>query len=152
MRAVFLLLILSLSAQAQNLCQDSLAKLVIVSGPSGAGKTTVLRKVLETNPNVRTAVAVTTRAARPGETNDKDYHFWKKEDFEKAVKNGDFLEWTEVHGNFYGTLKSEVEPFIKNGTSVILVIDVQGAAKIRKIYPDNTSVFLKTSSEKTFED
>lgn len=156
----FLALTITTPSIAQNPCagalahasRSPLAPLLIVSGPSGAGKTTVLRKVIsESAAPVRTAVAVTTRAPRPGEKNGEAYHFWTKADFEKAKQNGDFLEWAEVHGNFYGTLKSEVDSYRKKGIAVVLVIDVQGTQKVSAIYPESVTVFLRTSTEALLE-
>lgn len=132
--------------------QEKRAPLIIVSGPSGAGKTTVLRQVIQNSPNpTRAAVAVTTRSPRPGENDGEAYHFWTKEKFEKARDNGEFLEFAEVHGNYYGTLKSEVDTYRDKGTAVVLVIDVQGMQKIKQIYPESVTVFLKTSSPALFE-
>lgn len=104
----------------------------LVSGPSGSGKTTLCRGLSESDANCVYAVSATTRAMRPGEVDGRDYHFLAREDFEKRALRGDFLEWAEVHGNLYGTLKSAVLKHIEAGRDVLMDIDVQGAALIRK--------------------
>ncbi len=129
-----------------------LPPLIILSGASGAGKTTILEKVLTQKAfPLRSAIGVTTRAPRPGETDGKSYHFWSKQKFEDAVKNNEFIEHAEVHGNFYGTLKSEVDSFRAAGTGVVLVIDVQGAQDVRKQYPESVGIFVKPPDFATIE-
>lgn len=128
------------------------APLIIVSGPSGIGKSTVIRRLLaEGGLPVRLSVSATTRAPRRGERDGVDYHFWTHERFREQVRAGAFLEWAEVHGNYYGTLRNEVDPYRQRGTGVILEIDVQGAEQVRKQYPDCFSVFLQASSPDEFE-
>src|SRR5262245_7279127 len=105
--------------------------LIIVSGPSGSGKSTVVDRVLQdAGLPLRKSVSATTRGQRPGEQDEIDYHFWKRDQFEQEVAAGAFLEWAEVFGNYYGTLKSEVGPYQELGIGVILEIDVQGAAQV----------------------
>lgn len=104
--------------------------LLVVSGPSGSGKTTLCRQ-LANSGEVRYSISCTTRAPRPGEENGKDYHFLTEEDFQKRLAAGDFLEHAIVHGNFYGSLKCEVVAHLRNGTDVVMDIDVQGAEQIR---------------------
>jgi guanylate kinase len=128
--------------------------LVILSGPSGSGKSTVVDRLLRaTNLPLRKAVTATTRDPRAGETDGLSYHFWKPERFEQAKEAGELLEWAQVHGrDSYGTPRSEVDPFRKEGTGVILVIDVQGAEQIRKRYPgDHLSLFLTAGSLAEYE-
>jgi guanylate kinase len=126
--------------------------LVIVSGPSGSGKSTVIDRVLKTSGlPLRLAVSATTRPARPGEQDGVHYYFWTPERFEREVRAGAFLEWAEVHGQRYGTLKREVEPFRQQGKGVILDIDVQGARAVRRQIPDAVPVFLRTSAFETYE-
>ena len=105
--------------------------LCIVSGPSGSGKTTLCRALSELDPNCRYAVSCTTRAPRGGEVDGRDYHFLGREEFEARATRGELLEWAEVHGNLYGTLKSEVVDLIKEGKDVLMDIDVQGAELVR---------------------
>src|SRR5437879_7689991 len=122
--------------------------LIIVSGPSGSGKSTVIGRLLATGQwPLHLSVSATTRAPRPGEINGVHYYFWTREHFDEEVKAGAFLEWAEVHGNYYGTLRREVEGPQAQGCGVILDIDVQGAEQVRKQCPDAVSVFLKTSNQ-----
>ena len=104
--------------------------LLLVSGPSGSGKTTLCRRLARTGA-AHYSVSCTTRPPREGETNGRDYHFLSREEFEAEVAGGQLLEHAEVHGNFYGTLKSEVCAFLDRGEDVVMDIDVQGAAQVR---------------------
>jgi guanylate kinase len=131
---------------------NAMAPLLIVSGPSGSGKSTVIGRLLvELNLPMHLSVSATTRKPRAGEQDGVHYHFWARPQFEEARDRGEFLEWAEVHGNYYGTLRREVEPFRRQGTLVILDIDVQGARQIRQQCPDAVTVFLQTSSLDTYE-
>jgi guanylate kinase len=128
--------------------------LIIVSGPSGSGKTTVVRRVLADTAGrlpLRQSISATTRQARPGERDGVDYYFWPRERFLEQVQAGAFLEWAEVYGNYYGTLKSEVDGWRDRGTGVFLVIDVQGAATVRRLVADAVTVFLKAPSPGVYE-
>lgn len=107
-----------------------LGALVIVSGPSGAGKSTVCGDLLTRMPDIHFSISCTTRAPRGAEVDGVDYHFLTVEAFKEKIANGEFLEWAEVHGNYYGTLVSEVAPRILAGEDVILDIDVQGQAQV----------------------
>lgn len=104
--------------------------LLVVSGPSGSGKTTLCRQLAESG-EVHYSISCTTRAPRPGETDGKDYHFLTREDFQQRLDAGDFLEHALVHGNLYGSLKSDVTSYLCDGTDVIMDIDIQGADQIR---------------------
>src|SRR5438093_795135 len=129
----------------------TLAPLFILSGPSGSGKSTVLKRVLaDAGVPLRLSVSATTRAPRPGEQHGREYYFWTPEQFEAAVKAGNFLEWAKVHGNCYGTLRSEVDPWRRKGMGVALDIDVQGAAQLRPLFPEAVTIFVRTSSEDTY--
>jgi guanylate kinase len=121
--------------------------LFIVSGPSGSGKSTVIASLLE-DPELRLhlSVSATTRPRRSGEKDGVQYHFWTKEEFERERAAGNLLEWAEVHGNLYGTLKEEVEPYRAKGVGVILDIDVQGRQQVCRQAPDALSIFLMASS------
>jgi guanylate kinase len=110
---------------------DRRGVLLVLSGPSGVGKTTVYRQFLAQCPDVRFSVSCTTRQPRAGEVDGKDYHFLSREDFERRVGDGEFLEHAEVHGNLYGTLRSEVANDLATGGDVLLDIDVQGARLVR---------------------
>ena len=104
--------------------------LLVVSGPSGSGKTTLCRKLAEMG-EVHYSISCTTREPRPGEINGRDYHFLDRADFQKRLDAGDFLEHAIVHGNFYGSLKSEVLSYLESGVDVVMDIDVQGADQVR---------------------
>jgi guanylate kinase len=126
--------------------------LVILSGPSGAGKSTVLRRLLGTDAlHLHLSVSATTRAPRGQERHGVDYHFWTRQRFDAAVRAGALLEWAEVWGKCYGTLRSEVEPYRERGDGVVLDIDVQGAAQVRRKCPEAVTVFLRTSSLDEYE-
>ena len=107
--------------------------LLIVSGPSGSGKSTLAKRMFERFTGMEFSVSCTTRAMRPGEENGRDYHFLSEEEFQRHVRSGDFMEFATVHGNHYGTLKSEVISRVENGIDVLLDIDVQGALQIRQL-------------------
>ncbi len=104
--------------------------LLVVSGPSGSGKTTLCRQLADTG-EAHYSISCTTRAPRLGETQGKDYHFLTREDFQQRLDAGDFLEQALVHGNLYGSLKSEVSAYLRAGTDVVMDIDIQGAAQVR---------------------
>ena len=126
--------------------------LIIVSGPSGSGKSTVISRLLaDASLSIRLSVSATTRAPRPGEQHGREYHFWTRDRFEQARSRGEFLEWAEVHGNYYGTLRSEVEPYLRQGQVVLLDIDVQGAQQVRATCPDVVTVFLQAPSLEVLE-
>jgi len=126
--------------------------LIILSGPSGSGKSTVIARLLALrDPPLRLSVSATTRRPRPGEQGGVDYHFWTRDRFEAEVRAEAFLEWAEVHGHCYGTLRREVEPYRRQGIGVILDIDVNGAAQVRRQCPDHVSVFLQAPSLEAYE-
>lgn len=126
--------------------------LIIISGPSGTGKSTIVRRLLAASDlPLRLSVSATTRARRSGEENGTHYFFWTREQFETAVAAGQFLEWAEVFGQLYGTLRSEVDKYRRQGLGVVLEIDVQGAAQIRQQYPDAESIFIKAPSPAEYE-
>jgi len=129
--------------------------LIIVSGPSGSGKSTAIARLLDdmaaAGLPLHLSVSATTRLPRPGETDGEHYHFWTGEQFDGAVAAAEFLEWANVHGARYGTLRREVDAYRERGSGVILEIDVQGAAQIRARYPDCVSIFLRASSLAAYE-
>jgi guanylate kinase len=126
--------------------------LIIVSGPSGSGKSTVIQHLLaDLSLPLRLSVSATTRLPRTGEQDGREYHFWTRDRFELARSQGAFLEWAEVHGNYYGTLRSEVEPYRRQGQIVLLDIDVQGAKQVREQCPDVVTVFLRAPSLEVLE-
>lgn len=142
-----------LDTKGQGLMTKDRAPLVVVSGPSGVGKTTVVQRLLaETRLPLRRAVTATTRDPRPGEVPEADYHFWTEEEFRRAVDDGRMLEWAVVFGrDFYGTPRAEVDPYRAAGTGVVVVIDVQGAATVRGKCPDALSVFITPPSLEELE-
>jgi guanylate kinase len=126
--------------------------LIVVSGPSGSGKSTLIGHVVRhSGLPLRLAVSATTRSPRPREKDGVDYHFWSREEFRKHLEGGEFLEWAEVHGNWYGTLRCEVEEDRARGVGVLLDIDVQGARAVQRQYPECVTIFLCTSSWETYE-
>jgi guanylate kinase len=126
--------------------------LIVLSGPSGSGKSTVIARLLApADLPLRLSVSVTTRPPRPQEQDGIHYYFWARDRFEVERAAGGFLEWAEVFGNYYGTLRREVEPYRATGTGVILDIDVQGAAQVRRQCPEAVTVFLRTSSLAAYE-
>jgi guanylate kinase len=115
---------------------------LILSSPSGGGKTTIARMLLERRPDVGYSVSCTTRAPRPGEKDGQDYFFRTREEFEAAEARGEFAEWAVVHDNLYGTLRSEVQRVLGSGRHVIMDVDVQGARQFARAFPDSVLVFL----------
>jgi guanylate kinase len=116
--------------------------LLIVSSPSGGGKGTLIQRVLKTVPNVGYSVSFTTRAARRGEQDGRDYHFVSKEIFQSMIEADGFLEWAIVHGNLYGTGREQVLRELSQGRDIILEIDVQGAETVRRLAPEAVGVFI----------
>ncbi len=126
--------------------------LLVLSAPSGCGKTTILKKVMAELPGLVFSVSHTTRQSRPGEVDGRDYHFVSKEQF-KTIRDqqpSGFLEWAEVHGNFYGTSRQDVEVRLAEGKDVVLDIDIQGAAQIRQ-NAEPVSVFITPPSLEELE-
>jgi guanylate kinase len=115
---------------------------VILSAPSGGGKTTIARRLLETRSDIGYSVSCTTRKPREGEVHGKDYFFLSVEEFSERRARGEFAECAEVHGNWYGTLRSEVERVLHEGRHVLMDIDVQGAAQFHTAFPQSVLVFV----------
>ncbi|GAV31405.1 GMP kinase [Coriobacteriaceae bacterium EMTCatB1] len=126
-------------------------RLLIISGPSGAGKGTLVDRLVERVPEAWVSVSATTRPPRPGEVDGVDYRFVSPEEFDRLVKAGEFLEWAEVHGNRYGTLRSDVEKKIAEGRLVVLEIDSQGAQQVRRLVDDAVCVFVVAPSFEELE-
>jgi guanylate kinase len=116
--------------------------LFIVSAPSGAGKTSLVKALLKADPAIRLSVSYTTRAPRPGETEGRDYHFVSRERFEIMLADGEFLEHAEVYGNFYGTSKGSIGRDLNAGHDTLLEIDWQGADQVRRHFPESASIFI----------
>lgn len=122
--------------------QQTRGSLFIVSAPSGAGKTTLCKKLVETIPNLGFSVSFTTRRPRPGELNNREYTFVSREEFSSKAEQGEFIEWAEVHGEFYGTSKKRVEKLLAERNDVILDIDTQGAMQMKQKCRDGIYVFV----------
>ena len=126
--------------------------LIIVSAPSGAGKTTLVSEVLKRDQRIKPSVSFTSRAPRSGEENGVHYNFVSADEFRAMIERGDLLEWAEVHGNLYGTSRRLVEQLRGEGFDVVLTIDVQGAGQARKLFPDAVGVFILPPSYQTLLD
>lgn len=116
--------------------------LIVISGPSGAGKGTICKALVERDKNLFVSVSATTRAPRKGEIDGVNYHFMTKEDFFDKVDKGEFLEHAEVFGNYYGTLKSNIEELLEAGKNVILEIDIQGALSVKGNSNEGIFIFI----------
>jgi guanylate kinase len=125
--------------------------LIILSAPSGGGKSTIMRALLSKDASLAYSVSATTRPARHDEKNGREYHFYSREDFQHLIDEDAFLEYFEVHGNFYGTLKREVDSKIQSGKDVLLDVDVQGSMRLKKLVPDCTTIFVLPPSMATLE-
>ena len=126
-----------------------MAKVFVITGPSGVGKGTLIRSMFDRIPVLELAVSATTRAPRPGEEDGVAYHFLSPEQFDARVAAGDFVEWAEYSGNRYGTLRSELERRLEQGIPVVLEIEVQGARQVREKMPEAIQVFIAPPSGET---
>ena len=125
--------------------------LYVVAAPSGAGKTTLVCLLLEREPAVHLSISFTTRAPRPGEQDGREYHFVAVDRFKSMISAGEFLEWAEVHGNYYATSKVWLKEQITAGRDTLLEIDWQGAQQVRKTFPDAVGVFIMPPSMQELE-
>ena len=116
--------------------------LFIISAPSGAGKTTLTKAVLEQFPDMLYSISYTTRKPRANEQDGVDYHFVSKQDFKKEIIKGHWAEWAEVYGNYYGTSDEFIKKSLSSGCDILLDIDVQGTLQILKHYPDSVTIFI----------
>jgi guanylate kinase len=130
---------------------DNSGTLFMVAAPSGAGKSTLVNALLVREPGISLSISHTTRPPRPGEEYGRHYYFVERAEFEREVAEGIFLEHAEVHGNFYGTSQKTVQDLLQQGRDVLLEIDWQGAAQIRKAKPDCVSVFILPPSRAELE-
>jgi guanylate kinase len=133
-----------LSTQSGATTKDcpSSGKLIVLTGPSGVGKGTLMRSLLARHPELYYSVSATTRSPRPGEIDGKDYYFISRSKFEQLVAAGEFLEWAEFAGNYYGTLREPVINQICSGKLVVLEIELKGARQIRRSFPEALSIFI----------
>lgn len=118
-------------------------KLIVVSAPSGAGKTTIARAILARFPGTTFSVSATTRPRRGTEIDGIDYHFLDKEEFRRRVEAGEFVEWEEIYGQYYGTLVREVERGLTAGNTILFDVDVRGALSIKRRYPEALLLFIR---------
>lgn len=125
--------------------------IIVISAPSGAGKTSVCDAVIKEDKNTVYSVSATTRKPREGENNGTEYFFTGEKKFKEMIKGGKFAEWAKVHGNYYGTPKSFLAKTLEKGKNVLLDIDVQGGISIKKIYPWACMIFIMTPDFKTLE-
>lgn len=125
--------------------------LVVISGPSGCGKDTVVKHILKTDSRFVLSVSATTRAKRPYEKDGEDYIFLTTQEFVGKIAGGEFLEHTLYCDNYYGTLKSQIEEKVAQGKAVVLVIEVEGAANVKKVYPDALTIFVAPPSLEELE-
>lgn len=130
----------------------AVGSLFVVSAPSGAGKTSLLRALLQRQPDLRLSISCTTRAPRPGEVDGEDYFFIDAAEFERRRVAGEFLEWARVHGNFYATSRHWIEEQIRDGNDIVLEIDWQGAAQVCQLFPQAVTVFIVPPSLETLRE
>ena len=116
--------------------------LLVVSGPSGAGKGTICKALLNKNDQIKLSVSATTRKPRNGEVHGVNYFFIEKEEFTKMIENGEFLEYAQIYDNFYGTPKAAIIECLEKGQDVILEIEMQGARQIKEVYPEGVFIFV----------
>jgi guanylate kinase len=124
----------------------AVARVFVITGPSGVGKGTLIRGLMERLPDLQLSVSATTRAPRPGERDGVDYHFLSREEFDRRVARGDFVEHANYAGRSYGTLRSELEDRVAAGVPVVLEIEVQGARQVRAAMPEAVQVFIAPPS------
>jgi len=125
--------------------------IVIITGPSGSGKTTIYKELLKRSNDLTFSISYTTRKKRPVEIDGVDYFFVSKEEFERKIKNKDFVEWAIVHGDLYGTERKQIIDYIDKGKICILDVDIQGALNIIKIFSDAVTIFILAPSMKELE-
>ena len=127
-------------------------RLIVVAGPSGSGKTTIAQALLAKNPSLEFSVSATTRPRRPAEEHGRDYFFLSREEFVQRVGAGEFVEWEEVFGNLYGTLRSEVERGLRAGRHMLFDVDVKGALSIKRHFPQALLLFVLPPSREVLEE
>lgn len=128
--------------------QRERGSLIVISGPSGCGKGTIIQDFLKNHDNVWLSISCTSRDMRPGDIKDETYYFISREEFEKKIENNEFLEYALYNGNYYGTPKEHIEEKLTKGIDVILEIEVQGALKVKEIVPEAICIFIMPPSMK----
>lgn len=118
------------------------AHLFVISSPSGGGKSTIIKRILEIRPNLKYSISATTRPRRTGEIDGRSYQFLNHDDFRKMIENGEFIEYEKVHDDYYGTPKSAIEKTLADGKNIVLDLDVKGALHLKDIYPNTALIFL----------
>jgi guanylate kinase len=122
------------------------AKLIVISAPSGCGKTTIVQELLRRHPEFLFSISATTRSKRVNEIDGRDYFFLAKKDFEQKIARGELVEWEQIYGDYYGTLKSQVEQALRGNRPMLFDVDVKGAITIKKKYPEAVLIFVKPPS------
>ena len=125
--------------------------LIVLSGPAGSGKDTVVQRLIELHPEIEVSVSLTTRNKRPGEHEGVNYYYIEAAEFERRIAAGEVLEYTNYCGNYYGTPKAEIEKRMRSGINVVLIIEVEGAANVKRIYPGAKLVFIRPPSFEELE-
>ena len=136
----------------RSVSPPSRGRLFVVSGPSGAGKGTIIRAALERRPDILFSISATTRGPRPGERDGVDYHFISEARFRAMIEAGEFLEWAEVYGALYGTPRAPVEEALEQGQDVLLELDIQGAIAVKDAIPEAVLVFVEPPSMEALAD
>lgn len=121
-------------------------KLIVLSAPSGSGKTTIAREIMRMNPVLGFSVSATTRSRRSDEVEGQDYFFLSNDEFKKRVAAGEFVEWEELYGDCYGTLKSEIDRALSSSRHLLFDVDVKGALSIKRLYPQSMLIFIRPPS------
>jgi guanylate kinase len=129
-----------------------MARVFVITGPSGVGKGTLIRLLRERVPELALSVSATTRAPRPGEEDGVDYHFLSDAEFARRVQDGEFVEWAEYSGRRYGTLRSELERHLAEGRPVVLEIEAQGARQVREPMPEAAQIFIEPPDREALKD
>ena len=125
--------------------------LIVLSGPAGSGKDTVVQRLVELHPEIEVSISLTTRDKRPGEHEGVNYYYIETAEFERRIAAGEVLEYTNYCGNYYGTPQAEIEKRMQQGINVVLIIEVEGAANVKRIYPGAKLVFIRPPSFEELE-
>jgi guanylate kinase len=143
--------VLSIQSVATTNISSPSGRLIVLTGPSGVGKGTLMRSLLARHPDLYYSISATTRDPRPGEIDGQNYYFISRSKFEQSVAQGEFLEWAEFAGNYYGTPREAVHDQVQSGNSVVLEIELEGARLIRTSFPNAKSIFILPPSLEELE-